>query len=144
MECLDDLPSPTGQPRAITGTLLYAPLSVLEGGPHTESSMLEGLFLSMLHIGCNGKLSHRNVYSSLSLSACANLRRGHLVRPALAEEPVVAPHLWPLVQRLHSLFYPFHVDLHMRSYRTDVRAADVQAACLAVGHIMQRNNNNAA
>ena len=50
------LPSPTGTPTAITGTPMFAAVSVLEGGAHSESSMFEGLFYSLLDICRRGQL----------------------------------------------------------------------------------------
>ena len=49
--------------RRITGTLLYAPVSVLRGEPHTVSSQLEGLFLSVLNLSCNGNTHARDIRS---------------------------------------------------------------------------------
>ena len=40
-----DRPRSAGTPNGITGTVLWAPLSVLEGGQHSISSMLEGLLV---------------------------------------------------------------------------------------------------
>ncbi|KAL0033196.1 hypothetical protein WJX79_009029 [Trebouxia sp. C0005] len=55
-----DRPRCAGTLSGITGTVLWAPLSVLEGGQHSVSSMLEGLFISALSISCNGKLDSRH------------------------------------------------------------------------------------
>ena len=80
-----DRPKSAGNVIGITGTVLWASLSVLEGGQHTVSSMLEGLFLSALSISCNGKLYGRYEMKPHQLHHCANLRRGHLTTPALSE-----------------------------------------------------------
>lgn len=44
----DEAVSPTSKVTAITGTPMYAAVSVLSGGPHTVNSMLKGLFYSVL------------------------------------------------------------------------------------------------
>ena len=41
---------------SITGTLRWMPYSALDGRPHTVSSQLEGLFISLVDICCDGKL----------------------------------------------------------------------------------------
>lgn len=55
-----DRPRSAGTLSGITGIVLWAPLSVLAGGQHSVSSMLEGLFISALSISCNGKLGSRH------------------------------------------------------------------------------------
>jgi hypothetical protein len=77
---------------SITGTVLWAPLSVMEGEHHPESSMLEGLFISSLSISCNGKLTGRHAMRPSQLKMCASLRRAHLTRLELDELPDIAPH----------------------------------------------------
>ena len=107
--------SPTaGQPLNITGTLLWAPLSVLEGEPHTVSSMLEGLFLSVLSISCRGKLTGHGE-SSGNLVWWSILRRGALSRHELPEQKHVQRVLLPLVSGLHSLFWPVREPARRRA-----------------------------
>lgn len=111
-----DMAGKWGQPQSvssdtgITGTVLSAALSVLEGKQHSLSSMLEGLFISALSISCDGKLHLRHKMKPDQLSLCASLRRGHLTSPRLAELDDVKLHLRPLITGLHDLFYPVHND----------------------------------
>ena len=67
--------------------------------------MLEGLFISVLSIICNGKLHLQHAMKPEQLALCANLRRGHLTSPKLLN---VATHLQPLIIGLHNLFYPLN------------------------------------
>ena len=121
---------------SITGTVLWAPLAVLEGEQHSESSMLEGLFISSLSISCNGKLAGRHAMRPSQLKLCARLRRGQLTRLELDELPNIAPHLKPLILPLHDLFYPKALPqgfpLKARTYNTEVTRHMVQALCKSV------------
>ena len=126
-----------GRPRSadtlsgITGTVLWAPLSVIEGGQHAVSSMLEGLFISALSISCNGKLHSRHDMNPDRPQHCAQLRRGHLSTPALAEVPRIESHLKPLITGLHNLFYPLwdSEGTNSRVYNTQVTVELVQGVC---------------
>ena len=117
---------------SITGTVLWAPLSVLEGAQHSESSMLEGLFISALSISCNGKLAMRHAMKPNMLLQCAFLRRGHLQRPELCELPHITHHQRPLIRALHDLFYPKNGKF--RGYNTEVTTKMVQDVCTWVCH----------
>ena len=126
-----DKPRSAGTLNGITGTVLWAPLSVLEGGQHSVSSMLEGLFISALSISCDGKLDSRHDMKPARLRHCARLRRGHLITPTLSELPKIDSHLKPLINGLHDLFYPLQdsEDLKSRAYRTQVTVDMVQGVC---------------
>ena len=126
-----DRPRSAGTLNGITGTVLWAPLSVLEGGQHSVSSMLEGLFISALSISCKGQLSLWHDMNPNRLRDCAILRRGHLCAPALPELPSIETHLKPLVTGLHDLFYPLQ-PLASRGYNTKVTVKLVQAVCAQV------------
>lgn len=121
---------------SITGTVLWAPLAVLEGEQHSESSMLEGLFISSLSISCNGKLAGRHAMRPSQLKHCARLRRGQLTRLELDEFPNIEPHLKPLILPLHDLFYPKALPqgfpLKARTYNTEVTTQMVQELCKSV------------
>ncbi len=121
---------------SITGTVLWAPLSVLEGGQHSESSMLEGLFISSLSISCSEKLAGRHAMRPTQLKNCALLRRGQLTKPELDELPNIAPNLKPLILLLHDLFYPMALPqgfpLKARTYNSEVTAQMVQELCKTV------------
>lgn len=113
----------------ITGTLIAAPLCVLRGEPHCISSMLEGVFLSILSIACNGKISGYQLATD-DIKMWEILRAGALQRLQLVEETKIVDHLRPLVHSLHDLFYPMPVDgSRSRGYRTTVTVAAFQAAC---------------
>ncbi|KAA6422365.1 MAG: hypothetical protein FRX49_07541 [Trebouxia sp. A1-2] len=115
-----DRPRCAGTLSGITGTVLWAPLSVLEGGQHSVSSMLEGLFISALSISCNGKLDSRHDMNPGRLRHCAHLRRGHLCTPALSELSSIESSLKPLITGLHDVFYPLQdsEDPTYRNYNT--------------------------
>ena len=81
-------PQSASSPTGITGTVLWAALSVLEGGQHSLSSMLEGLFISAFSISCNGKLHLRHAMKPDQLALCANLRHWHFTSPKLASATV--------------------------------------------------------
>ena len=115
----------------ITGTLLYAPLSVLRGEPHTVSSQLEGLFLSVLNLSCNGNTHARGIRSH-ELDFWEALRSGALTRLQLMESNRIFPHMKPLVHALHDLFYPWEAGAKCRRYRQDVSPSEVRAICQRV------------
>ena len=112
-----------------TGTMFWARLSTLEGYAHTISSMLEGLFISVRSISCDGKEFD---LASASVSEWATFRRGMMIGAYLSEPERIAAHLLPLVLDLHNLFYPKTASCDLREYRTDVTAAEVQAVCQSV------------
>ena len=115
----------------ITGTLLYAPLSVLRGEPHTVSSQLEGLFLSVLNLSCNGNTHARDIRSH-KLEMWEIFRHGALTRLQLLESKIIFPHLRPLVHALHDLFYPEEAGAICRRYRKNVSPSEVRAICQRV------------
>ena len=123
----------------ITGTILWAALSVLEGEQHSLSSMLEGLFISALSISCNGKLHLRHAMSCQSCLFVPNLRRGHLTSPKLAELLNVATNLQPLIIGLHNLFYPLNrPNDSFRVYNTEVTLECVQGVSRQVCSIVSK------
>ena len=129
-----DRPRCAGTLSGITGTVLWAPLSVLEGGQHSVSSMLEGLFISALSISCNGKLDSRHDMNPGRLRHCAHLRRGHLCTPALSELSSIESSLKPLITGLHDVFYPLQdsEDPTYRNYNTKVTVGLVHDVCVQV------------
>lgn len=115
--------------RQITGTLIAAPLSVLRGEPHTISSMLEGVFLSILSIACGGKIAGFELRTN-DIRKWAVNRSGALRELQLMEEDEIVDELKPLVHSLHDLFYPLPVDSSsVRMYCQTVTVAAFQAAC---------------
>lgn len=122
---------PTGL-SGITGTLLWAPHSVLVGGPHTMSSQLEGLFMSVVYIAADGHVHGRHSPFQTDLEAWAARRRAQFGGEQLLNMNSVCPALRPIVQRLHDLFWPFARGEVMRRYRRDVTCKEVLQACLAV------------
>ena len=126
-----DRPRSADNLNGITGTVLWAPLSVLEGEQHSVSSMLEGLFISALSLSCNGKLDLRHDMNPEHLRRCAFLRRGHLTTPVLFELPRIESHLKPLIFGLHNLFYPpcNKEGIKSRVYNTQFTVELVQGVC---------------
>ena len=114
-----------------SGTLVWAPLSVLQGSEHSVSSMLEGLFISVLSISCNGRLYARDEMNPDRLHDSAFKRRGHLTSTILYERHTIQEHLKPLIQALHNLFYPVQ-DAEGRGYNTQVTVKQVQGVCVQV------------
>ncbi len=115
--------------RHITGTLTAAPLSVLRGEPHSVSSMLEGVFLSVLSIACKGRIAGYELTTD-NLKTWEYTRAGALQLLELPEEEKIVKHLKPLVHSLHDLFYPMPVDgSKTRRYCTTVTAPAFRAAC---------------
>jgi hypothetical protein len=138
---LQDPESPAANLKQITGTLKWAPLSVLDLMAHKVSSQLEGLFLSVLSISCDGKLPSDDFVAS-SVAVWKDFRQGAMVNPTLRESSRIASHLGGLVGKLHNLFYPPPLPpgaqpsqgigtVQMRSYRVDVAAREVQDICMA-------------
>lgn len=128
---VQDMAGNWGTPCGFTSTVLWAPLSVLEGAQHSVSSMLVGLFISALSISCNSKLDSRHDMDPDRLRYYATLQRGHLTTPALCELPSVESHLKPLIIGLHNLFYPLpdSGDPTYRNYNTRVTVGLVQGVC---------------
>eukprot|EP00243_Klebsormidium_subtile_P012048 TRINITY_DN7138_c1_g4_i1.p1 TRINITY_DN7138_c1_g4~~TRINITY_DN7138_c1_g4_i1.p1 ORF type:complete len:692 (-),score=78.26 TRINITY_DN7138_c1_g4_i1:155-2230(-) len=126
----DLLPSPTGSVQQITGTPLYAPLSTLCGDPHTESSMLEGLFISVLDRCSDGKLVGRADMDFTDLPRATRARRGSLTGARLGELEHIPVALRSFVQSLHDLFYPMSSESRvLRTYCTNVTSSAVQDVC---------------
>lgn len=107
---------------------MAAPLSVLCGQAHTVSSMLEGLFLSVYNIACDGKLP-QHLRGNSKLLDWEIYRRGSLVSMQLPEEPSIISSLRSLVDELHELFFPRVEGSSIRWYSKDVTKASFQAAC---------------
>ncbi len=128
IEDWSELPSPTGNPAAITGTPLFAAVSVLEGGPHTQSSMYEGLFYSLLYICRGGRLPDSWAFKFTGLAEAAKLRRGCM----MCEPPIntwdVPEEVAPFIRALHALFWAEIQDGAFK-YRTNVTAKELLDVC---------------
>ena len=91
-----------GAPNKITGTMLYSPLSVLDGGAHTVCSMLEGLYLSVLYISTDGKAGiFRNPPRTVQRAKEQRLTQLLLRQD---DEHFMAESLRPLLLNLRDLF----------------------------------------
>ena len=120
-------PSDEGAPNRITGTMSFSARSVLGGGAHTVSSMLEGLYLSVLDISTDG-YSSRHSPSSVSE---AKMLRSKQLEQQLEFEHAIAEHVKPLVLILRDLFFqPTSVTL--RLYNEEVTAEDVHERCMSI------------
>lgn len=115
-----------------TGTLLWAPYSVLCGQPHTVSSQLDGLFISITYISMGG-LGWPGRYEGPgnSLDDWQALRLQQFSGKRMWGRKHIAAQLRPLVEGLHELFWVQGDHLN-RSYRTDVSVEDVVRVCHAV------------
>ena len=113
---------------SITGTLRWMPYSALLGWQHTVSSQLEGLFISLVDICCNGKLCtvyEQNVddYMAVQLGLFAGER-------GISRKLSIAPELGALVSELHDLFWPrYQQQGILRSCSMDVTVEQVQQVC---------------
>ncbi|KAK9803027.1 hypothetical protein WJX72_005575 [[Myrmecia] bisecta] len=119
--------------RRITGTLIAAPLSVLRGGLHSISSMLEGVLVSVINLASNSHITGHEL-STDNLMKWEIIRAGALHRRQLPEEDKIVDTLKPLVHALHNLFYPLPAESSddQRSYNKRVTVAQFEAACQAV------------
>lgn len=87
----------------ITGTPAWAPYSVLCGGPHTVSSQLEGLFISMYSIAVGHK-RHAAKGSQQHEDQC-RARIAEFAHCKLAGLEQIPLQLRPLITELHALFW---------------------------------------
>ena len=115
-----------GAPDKITGTMLYSPLSVLDGGAHTVCSMLEGLYLSVLYISTDGKAGNfRNPPRTI---ARAKEQRLTQLFQRQDDERFMAEKLRPLLLNLRDLFYQPGSGI-IRGYNVQVTPDDVRKVC---------------
>ncbi len=115
-----------------TGTLLWAPYSVLCGQPHTVSSQLDGLFISIAYISMGGlRWPGRYEGPGNNIDDWQALRLQQFSGKQMWGRMHIAEQLRPLVEGLHELFWVQGGYLN-RSYRTDVSVEDVVRVCLAV------------
>jgi len=127
-----DSNSPAAVLTNITGTLLWAPLSVLERNAHSVSSMLEGLFISILSISCEEKIDGYKLAGSMTISNWATFRRGAMTGRVLSEvtERLICSELLQFICGLQDLFYPLRDLLSsLRGYRKDVTGEEVRNLC---------------
>lgn len=115
--------------------MLYAPYSVLNGGPHTVSSQLEGLFMSLLGVSCNGRISGRDLTNVGDRNSWIALRLAQFgsVRGIFLPNAYIAPHLEPLVTNLHALFWKLEEGSLQRIFQSNVTAANFIKVCELFG-----------
>lgn len=128
---LDERPSPPGL-QHITGTLMWAAFSALHREPHSISSDLEGLFISLVYISMDGKGWRGGSYLDNSLEAWQSRRLAQFANRSMENQGFVAEHLRGLVASLHGLFWPLGAAGWMRNYRSDVTVQEVQEVCATV------------
>lgn len=77
------------------------------------------------------QLNLRHDMNPNRLQRCAQMRRGHLTTPALAELPKIESRLKLLIFGLHDLFYPLwdSEGMKCRAYNTQVIVELVQGVC---------------
>lgn len=91
-------------PAQITGTLAWAPYSVLLGQPHTLSSQLERLFIS-LHSVATGALGRPGCKpAEPTVEAWVSERLAQFVRPTPPSSDSMSEPLRPLITALHGLY----------------------------------------
>ena len=118
-----------GAPNTITGTMLYSPLSVLDGGAHTVCSMLEGLYLSVLYISTDGKAGiFRNPPRTIQRAKEQRLTQLLLRQD---DEHLMDEKLRPLLLNLRDLLYQPGSGI-TRTYNQDVTPDDVHNVCQKV------------
>ena len=123
--------SPSGALEAITGTMMFAPYAVLCGECHTVSSCLEGLFISIVSISCNGRMHGQSKSGRQDRVVWQGIRLAQFGAPQMRDAANVAPHLWPLVTQLHDLFWSTNNNSRQRIHQADVTPKKVQAVCQA-------------
>ena len=117
-----------GAPNVFTGMMMYSPLSVLRGGAHTVCSMLEGLYLSVLHISTDGRAGNFRK-SPGTINRAIQQRMCQLLMNQ-DDEHVMAVMLRPLVLKLQNLFYqPNPNPNSTRTYCVKVTPDDVRKVC---------------
>ena len=115
-----------GAPNLITGTMLYSPLSVLDGGAHTVCSMLEGLYLSVLYISTDGKAGNFRILPR-TIERAKEQRLTQLLERQ-DDERFMAEELRPLLLNLRDLFYQPGSGI-IRGYNVQVTPDDVREVC---------------
>ena len=123
-----------GAPNKITGTMLYSPLSVLDGEAHTVCSMLEGLYLSVLFISTDGKAANFRK-PPRTIESAKQQRLTHLLLRQ-DDEHLMHETLRPLLLNLRDLFYQPGSAL-TRTYNQDVTPDDVHNVCQKVVPIVE-------
>lgn len=123
-----ELPSTTGKPAAISGTPMYAAVSVLEGGAHTESSMYEGLFYSLLSICRGGLMPDAWASKAKGPEDAANARRGYMMKVPPTDMWDVPEDVAAFMRTLHALFWP-QPHPNAFTYQTDVTVEEVETVC---------------
>ncbi len=119
---------PDGSPTAISGTRLFAAISVMEGGPHSQSSMFEALYYSMLFICSDGQQPRRPALgSSMSLQQMCQERRAFMQQQPRPQEWGVHQQHAAFISALHLLFSP--PTESKVSCRNDVTMQEFTATC---------------
>ena len=116
----------SSMPTTITGRRLFAAISVLEGGPHSLSSMYEALFHSILFICSDGQQPRSPGYVDSLRKWSDDRRDGMQWAPDMHGWGVQPQHV-ALIRALHELFYP--ATALDRRYRIDVTLEEFAAAC---------------
>lgn len=120
---------PPSTSEAITGTMLWILYTILCGNPQSVSSQLEGLFISIYSISCNGRISRRN--ASSSCNDWARLRLSQFGFEEIGYSERIVPALRPLISKLHDLFWKVG-DNKQRFYQRNVTVE--QAGCMPGVH----------
>jgi hypothetical protein len=92
----------------ISGSVQFTAISVMEGGPHSLSSMYKSLYYSLLYICSDGERPRSADLNGLhSLLEMAAQRRVSMQRHPLPVPPrwKVAQQHVPLISALHKLFF---------------------------------------
>ena len=119
-------PSPDSKMTNITGTPLFAAVSVLQNGPHSISSMLEGLYYSMLHVCRGGSLPDEAKHGRPGSWAC--YRRGMFMDNVPMSAFDVADQFVPFILELHGLFWQ-RLDEDCCKYVKTISVEAFQAVC---------------
>lgn len=87
--------------------MLWAPYGILLGHPHSVSSQLEGLFISLFSISCDHRISGSgHLHSEDKPESWAFRRRGQFAGPEIYSAPgSIVETLRPLIENLHDLFW---------------------------------------
>lgn len=128
-----DPQSPTGNPKVITGTPLFAAIDVLKGGPHTLSSDFQSLFFSVAYICSKGKVpSLKGITNGASLKVLAEARLGSMMLRTPDWLSVIKGTYREFVAELHHVFFQ-PVEGGGILHNTSVGADQVLAVCVKYG-----------
>ena len=130
LEAWESRPDTPTNAEDITGTPLFVGKTVLPSHPHTVSTQLEGLFISLLAISCKEKLFGRHLVGIMPLSVWTCVRSGAMRRTHLHEDADIEIGLRPFIRSLHNVFYTLAPDGNQRLHNACIEPNAFRQVCL--------------